>query len=261
MILAELFPHGISELFNWKGLLFDGTVYEINKTAVMALVSTAMCIGLFVGGSRKKALVPTGLQNAAEASYEMIEEQIAIPVIGEHHGYGKKWTPFLAATFFFIFFMNIWSTVPGVQFPATSRIAIPMFLAVVTWLVFIGVGFKHQGPLYMLKTCLPAGVPKALLPIVFVIEFFSKFLVRPFSLAVRLFANMVAGHVLLTVFALMTVELLKAESGPIQYVFAPLPFLMLIFMTVFELLVAVLQAYIFTVLTAVYIGEAASEEH
>ena len=82
MILAELFPHGISELFNWKGILFDGTVYEINKTAIMALVSTALCIVLFLGGSRKKALVPTGLQNMAEASYELIEEQIAVPVIG-----------------------------------------------------------------------------------------------------------------------------------------------------------------------------------
>ncbi len=262
MILAELFPHGVSELFQWKGVAFDNTFYEINKVAIMALVSTSLCVWLFVGGARKKALVPTGVQNAAEMSYELIEEQIAVPVIGDHHGYGKQWTPFLTCTFFFIFFINIWATAPFIQFPATSRFGIPLFLSLVTWLVFIGVGFKHQGPLYILKAIFPPGVPKALYILVAPIEFVSKFLVRPFSLAVRLFANMVAGHILLAVFALMTHELFWVRnSGSIQLLFSPLAFFMLLFMTVFELLVAVLQAYIFTTLTAVYIAESASEEH
>lgn len=263
MTLAALFPHGIGELFNWKGIAGNDTFWEINKTAIMALVSTLICVWLFFVGSRKRALVPTGMQNAAEMSYELIEQQIAVPVIGDHpHGYGKSWAPFLTGTFFFIFFINIWSTFPGIQFPATARIAIPMFLSLITWLVFIGVGFKHQGPLYILKACKPSGVPAALLILVIPIEFVSKFLVRPFSLTVRLFANMVAGHVLLSVFAIMTNELIaKHNSGIYQIPIGILPFLMLVFMTVFELLVAVLQAYIFTTLTAVFIGESASEEH
>lgn len=255
VVLAELFPKGISPLFEWGSFGPLG----INKTVVMAFVSTAICLVIFLWGSRKRALVPVGLQNVSEAGYEAVEQNISVEVIGGEDG--RKWTPFLASMFFFIFFINIWSIVPGIQFPATSRIAIPIMLALVTWVVFIATGFKHQGPLYPIKACAPSGVPKALLPLVFVIELFSKFLVRPFSLAVRLFANMVAGHVLLTVFAVMCQELLKHHSGIYQVFFIPFPFAGLIFMTAFELLVALLQAYIFTMLTAVYIAESAHPDH
>jgi len=261
-VFAALFPHGISELFNWKGGPFNNTIFEINKTAVMAFVSTLVCVFIFVWGTRKKALVPTGVQNVAEMGYEFVEQQIAVPTIGDHHGAGKKWTPFLAVMFFYIFFVNIWSTFPGVQFPATSRIAIPMFLSLVVWLVYVGAGFKAQGPWYMIKTCAPSGVPKAILPVVFVIELFSKFIVRPFSLTVRLFANMVAGHVLLSVFAIMTAELVyKHRSGAYQIPLGILPFAGLVAFTGFELLVALLQAYIFAMLTGVFIGDSLSAEH
>lgn len=261
MTVAALFPNGISELFNWKGIWFNDTIFELNKVGIMALVSSAVCLLIFVWGNRKKALVPTGLQNVSEMGYEFIEGQISVPIIGEQHDAGKKWAPFLAATFFFIFFINIWSTFPGIYFPATARIAIPLFLALVTWVVFIGVGFKEQGPWYIFKAITPPGVPKPLYILVIPIEFVSKFLMRPFSLTVRLFANMVAGHVLLAVFAVMTAELLEAKSGAYQYLLAPLPFFMLVAMTGFEFLVALLQAYIFTTLTAVYIGEAAHPGH
>ncbi|MFN8037038.1 MAG: F0F1 ATP synthase subunit A [Acidimicrobiia bacterium] len=260
-VIAALFPNGIDELFNWKGIAFENTAFELNKTALLALFSTLICVFLFVWGMRRKSLVPTGMQNVAEMGYEFVETQIALPTIGDHHGAAKRWAPFLGVTFFFIFFINIWSTFPGIYFPATSRIAIPMFLALVTWLVFVGAGFKAQGPLYMWKTCKPSGVPAALLLLVIPIEFVSKFLVRPFSLTVRLFANMVAGHVLLSVFAIMTAELLKHNSGAIQLVFAPLPFAALVAMTGFELLVALLQAYIFAMLTGVYIGDSLSVDH
>jgi F-type H+-transporting ATPase subunit a len=253
-VLAELFPKGIAPLFEWN----QGPL-GINKVVVMAFVSTAICLFIFLWGARKRALVPAGLQNVAEAGYDAVEQNIAVEVIGGEDG--RKWTPFLASMFFFIFFINIWGVVPGIQFPATSRIAIPVLLALVSWVVFIAVGFKHQGPLYPIKACAPSGVPKALLPLVFIIEFFSKFLVRPFSLAVRLFANMVAGHVLLTVFAVMAQELLHHPSGWYQLLFVPFPFFGLVFMTAFEILVALLQAYIFTMLTAVYIGESAHPDH
>ncbi len=254
-VLADLFPKGISPLFEWD----DFGPLGLNKTIVMVLVASVLCLFVFLWGSRRKALIPVGLQNFAESGYEMVEQNISVEVIGGEDG--KKWTPFLASMFFFILFINVWSIVPGIQFPATSRIAIPVMLAIVTWIVFIVVGFKHQGPLYPIKACAPSGVPGALLPLVFVIEFFSKFLVRPFSLAVRLFANMVAGHVLLTVFAVMCQELLNHNSGIYQLLFVPFPFFGLIFMTAFEILVALLQAYIFTMLTAVYIAESAHPDH
>ena len=145
--------------------------------------------------------------------------------------------------------------------PATARIALPMFLSLLVWVIFIGVGFKHQGVGGYLKSSLfPPGVPVALYILVTPIEFISTFIVRPFSLTVRLFANMLAGHILLVTFALLTHELVKSDTIALKPV-AILPFFMLVFLTGFEVLVGFLQAYIFTILAAVYIGGAAHPEH
>jgi F-type H+-transporting ATPase subunit a len=259
VVLAELLPN-VNELFEWKGILFQHTWYEVNKTAVMAFISTIICIGIFFLGSRKKKMVPTGIQNAAELGYETVENMVAVEVMGEETG--RKWAPFLATLFFWIFFINIWSTVPFVYFPATSRIAIPIFLALQTWVIFIFTGFKHQGVGYIKNSLFPPGVPKALYILVTPIEFVSKVFVRPFSLAVRLFANMTAGHVLLAIFAIMTSQLiLEHNSGLFQIPIGILPFFALVAMTGFEFLVAVLQAYIFTILTAVYVNESIHPEH
>jgi F-type H+-transporting ATPase subunit a len=258
LVLAELLPN-INELFEWKGFFNQYTLLEFNKVSLMAFVSTVICIVLFwVGGSKRK-LVPVGIQNVAEAGYLAVEDNIAVAAMGEE---GRKWTPFLATMFFWIFFINIWSVVPFIQFPATSRFGIPLMLALVSWLVFIGAGFAKQGPKYFFSNINPSGVPLFLKPVVIPIEFFSKYLVRPFSLAVRLFANMTAGHVLLAIFAIMTNELLiQRNSGWFQVIFSPLPFLGLVTFTAFEVLVAVLQAFIFTILTAVYINESVHPDH
>jgi F-type H+-transporting ATPase subunit a len=257
-VLAELLPN-INELFQWKGIVSENTILEFNKTALMAFVSTIICVAFFWLGARKQALVPTGIQNLAEMGYDAVEENVSLAAIGED---GRKWTPFFATLFFWIFFINIWSVIPGIQFPATSRIAIPLVLALLSWALFIIVGVMKQGPKYFWHAINPPGVPLALKFLVVPIEFFSKFLMRPFSLAVRLFANMTAGHLLLTIFAIMTNELLIVHnSGLFQIAFSPLPFLGLVAFTGFELLVAVLQAYIFTILTAVYIAESLHPEH
>jgi F-type H+-transporting ATPase subunit a len=258
LVLGELLPN-VNELFEWKGIFGPHTWYEFNKAALMAFVSTIICIGLFwVGGTRRK-LVPAGIQNVAETGYLAIEDNISLAAMGEE---GRKWTPFFATLFFWIFFINIWEVIPGIQFPATSRFGIPLFLALVSWMTFIVTGFVKQGPRYFFSNINPSGVPFALKFLVIPIEFFSKYLLRPLTLAVRLFANMVAGHVLLTIFAIMTNELLiKRNSGLYQVVFAPLPFFGLVAFTAFEILVAVLQAYIFTILTAVYINESVHPEH
>jgi F-type H+-transporting ATPase subunit a len=257
-VLAELLPN-INELFQWRGIVSQNTLLEFNKTALMAFVSTIICVAFFWLGARKQALVPTGIQNLAEMGYDAVEENVSLAAIGED---GRKWTPFFASLFFWIFFINIWSVIPGIQFPATSRIAIPLVLALLSWALFIIVGIVKQGPKYFWHAINPPGVPLALKFLVVPIEFFSKFLMRPFSLAVRLFANMTAGHLLLTIFAIMTNELLIVHnSGLYQIAFSPLPFLGLVAFTGFEVLVAVLQAYIFTILTAVYIAESLHPEH
>jgi len=175
---------------------------------------------------------------------------------------GLGWTPFLLSLFIFIYLCNVPGIIPILQMPATARMAIPMFLALLVWVVYNGVGLKHQGFKYIANTLWPPGVPVALKPLVGVIEFISNIIVRPFSLTVRLFANMLAGHILLVTFALLTNSLVTAETKVfLLKPMAILPMFMLVFLTAFEVLVAFLQAYIFTILTAVYIAGAAHPEH
>jgi F-type H+-transporting ATPase subunit a len=139
----------------------------------------------------------------------------------------------------------------------------PLVLALFTWAIYMVVGIIKQGPGHFLKnSTVPSGVPWWVLPLVVPIELLQVLIVRPFSLMVRLFANMLAGHILLVTFALLTESLVQAETHrPFLNIMGILPFGMLLFLTAFEVLVAFLQAYIFTILTAVYIGGAAHPEH
>ncbi len=167
---------------------------------------------------------------------------------------GIKYAPYLASLFFFIFFCNFLEIVPGINFPVTSRMAIPAFLALLSYVVFNVVGIRKQGLKYFVNTLFPPGVPLAIRPLLAVIELFSVFFVRPLTLAIRLLANMMAGHVLLTIFFLFTDTFILGGD----LVGIPLGILTLLVacvLIIFELLVITLQAYIFTMLTAFYISE------
>jgi len=167
----------------------------------------------------------------------------------------------LLTLFMFIYLCNVPGIIPFLQMPATARMAVPLFLSLLIWVVFNATGIKHQGVSGYFKSVLfPPGVPKALYILVTPIELISTLLVRPFSLAVRLFANMLAGHILLVTFALLSEALFQAKDKVLIPV-GILPFFMLVFLTSFEVLVAFLQAYIFAMLAAVYIGSAAHPEH
>jgi F-type H+-transporting ATPase subunit a len=165
--------------------------------------------------------------------------------------------------FIFIYICNVPGIIPFIQMPATARMGIPAFMALLVWVVYNATGIKNQGPIGYFKNVLfPPGVPKALYILVTPIEFISTLIVRPFSLAVRLFANMLAGHLLLVIFALLSEALIQAETQRIFLIpIGVLPFGVLMFLTAFEILVAFLQAYIFTTLTAVYLGMATHPEH
>jgi F-type H+-transporting ATPase subunit a len=172
---------------------------------------------------------------------------------------GLNWSLYLTTLFFFLFFANIFEVLPFIQFPATSRMAMPMVLALITWLLYNVVGIRSQGFGGYLKSSLfPPGVPKALYILVTPIELLSTFIVRPFSLAVRIFANELAGHLLLVTFSVLCAALWAKNF---LVVILPVSFVMLVLMTAFEILVAFLQAFIFTILTAVYIGGAMHPEH
>jgi F-type H+-transporting ATPase subunit a len=253
VILALDFPP-LSHIVNWPEL-FGGDTLGVNKVILVYAFAVILTILLFTLGN-KQQLVPTGAQNMAEMSVEFVEDQIVLPTMGTD---GLKWTPYLISAFFFIFFCNIFEIIPLIQMPATARIALPMFLALMTYVLYHGAGFKEHGPIGYLKHALvPPGVPKALLPLVMLIEFVSKFIVQPFSHTVRLFANLLAGHILLVTFAVLTSGLWTIKW---YVVILPLPLLGIVFFTAFEILVSFLQAYVFTLLAGVYIGAAVSHEH
>ena len=253
MIFGLEFPP-LSHIVNWPEFVGDDT-WGINKVVLIYALAALATMLIFKLGS-KQQLVPTGAQNLAEMSVEFIEDGIVMETIGKE---GLKYTPLLIAQFFFIFFCNIFEIIPGVQMPATARIALPMFLAVFIWFVFNIAGMVEHGPIgYLKHSLIPPGVPAGLLPIIVPIEFVSNFLVRPFSLMVRLFANLLAGHILLVTFAVLTAALWTQKW---YAVFLPLPLFAVIFFTAFEILVSFLQAYVFTLLAAVYIDSATSHEH
>lgn len=253
-LLALEFPP-VSHLFEWPDILFDGTPFALNKTGLIYLAAMLLTIVIFArAGRRRETLVPAGVQHVAEAGIEFVEESVVMQTIGPE---GRRFLPFLTTMFFFILFSNITEVIPFIQFPANSRMAMPITLAVLVWVIYNVVGVKHQGLFGYLKNSLfPPGVPKVLYLIVTPIELVSTFVVRPFSLAIRLWANMVAGHLLLVTFAILSVTLYEST-----YAGAVLPFAMLVLMTGFEILVSVLQAFIFTILTAVYIGGSMHPEH
>jgi F-type H+-transporting ATPase subunit a len=240
----------VSHLFEWPSIGAG-----INKAVIVMLLAAVCVLVLFGLASTKQALVPTGVQNFAEAGLELVERNIADEVMGHE---GHKWAPYLSALFFFIFFCNLFEIIPVIQFPATGRFALTLFLALLSWVLFVFMGLKRQGLKYFGEMIWPPGVPTGIRWLVGVIEVISKLLVRPFSLAVRLFANLVAGHVLLSVAAIMSAALWTTD---LKAIVLPGPILLGIAMTGFEVLVAVLQAYIFTILTAVYLNDSIHPEH
>ena len=252
MIALEFPP--INEILRWKDL-FE----SFNKISLIAVLAATIGTVVFLLAGRQSAqTAPRGVRNIAESTVEFIENGVVMQTMGRD---GLGWTPFLLSLFTFIYLCNVPGIIPFLQMPATARMALPAALALMVWVVYNGAGIKHQGfGGYFKSVLFPPGVPKALYILVTPIEFISAIIVRPFSLAVRLFANMLAGHILLVTFALLTEALFQAKDK-ILIPFGVLPMGMLIFLTGFEVLVAFLQAYIFTILTAVYIGGAVHPEH
>jgi F-type H+-transporting ATPase subunit a len=236
-------------------LIGDGS-YCITKVTFWMLMSFVVISALFLIAFRRPQIVPRGLQNLMESFVEFIRNGIVMEVMGPE---GLGFVPFLSTLFAFIFVNNIFGIIPFIQFPTTARIAIPMMLALLVWFIFNIVGIRKQGGLHYLKnTLFMPGVPPALYILVTPIEFVTVFLVRPLTLTVRLAANMIAGHLMLAIFFLGTWYL---QWKLVTLPFAALSFALGTFITAFEILVAILQAYIFTILTAVYVAGAMHPEH
>ena len=230
--------------------------YWFTKITALMWISVAAIIIFFLVTYRKPKLVPTKKQWLAESIYGFVRNNIAVDMLGKR---GVNFAPYLTTLFVFILLMNFWAIVPFAQISPNSHIAVPAILAVISYVMFIYIGMKHHGGLKYFKHALIPPAPWFILPLLIPIEFFSTFLVRPFSLAVRLFANMFAGHMLLLVFTLGGFAMLNANLW-----FAPfslVSWVMTIALTFLEFLVICLQAYVFTVLTASYVQGALADEH
>jgi len=202
--------------------------------------------------------VPGKFQLLMELGVQFVQENIAEPMLGSRAG---AFMPLLASFFFFILIGNLFEVFPGINFSASSRVAIPLVLALISWVTYNAVGIKKHGFFGYLKhtTIIPEAPAVLRYGLLMPIEFISNIIVRPITLTVRLTANFVAGHFLLAIFFLGTVFFL--QDGPKTWILAPFSFAFAIALVGFEIFVAGLQAFIFAILTGSYIGGALAEEH
>ncbi|MFK8906376.1 F0F1 ATP synthase subunit A [Streptomyces sp. YS-3] len=234
----------------------DGNGAYFNKPMLLALLGSLIIVGFFWAAFRKPKVVPGKLQMVAEAGYDFVRRGIVYETLGKKEG--EKWVPLMVSIFFFVWMMNLWSIVPVAQFPVTSIIAYPAVLAAIVYVIWMSVTFKRHGFVGGFKNL--TGYDKTLggvLPLVMVIEFFSNVLVRPFTHAVRLFANMFAGHTLLLLFTIASWYMLNG----IGIAYSGVSFVMVIVMTGFELFIQAVQAYVFVLLACSFIQGAVAEHH
>ncbi len=252
-------PQDVLELFFFKDALFTIGGFHFTRTVFLIFLAMFIVLGLLYFGLRKGEKVPSKFSSAIEALVTFVKEDIAIGIIGPE---GVKYAPYLLAVFMFVIVGNLFEVTPLINFPITSRMAIPLFISLVTWVIFVIVGFKKNGLRYLGDLIWPKSVPVALRWLVGIIEFVSTFLLRPITLAVRLFANLVAGHLMLTLL-LASGWIFMSSVGDIGVrSIIGLPwFVFGLGIYVFEIVVAVLQAYIITLLSAVYVQTSVHPEH
>jgi F-type H+-transporting ATPase subunit a len=234
-----------------------GIDFAITRITVWLWIATIVLIAFLVATVRKPQIVPGKLQFIGESGYSLVRDGIARDVVGPR---GLPFAPFLASLFFFILANNLLSIIPLAQISPMSKFGFPLVLALICYVLYIWIGIREQGVKKYFKDILfLPGVPPLMYILVTPIEVLQNFIVRPFTLAVRLFANMFAGHMLLLVFTLGATYLFSV--GGLSYVFGAVSFLMAIVMTFFELLVIFLQAYVFTVLMGTYLNGSIEAEH
>ncbi|GGP46060.1 ATP synthase subunit a [Saccharothrix coeruleofusca] len=256
---AEFHKPSIEEFFP-PALLFEGTPFEVDRIMLIRILMTVLLAAFFLIALRRPKLVPRGVQNLGELALDFVRVNIAEDVLGKQNG--RRFLPLLTTFFFLIWAANLSGVIPLLNMPATARIGLPLVLAVVAYLAFNYAGIKAQGAgQYFKSNLFPPGVPKPLYILVTPIEFASTFIIRPGTLMIRLMANMLAGHMTLVLF-FSAAWFLMFQAG--NFLLAPVgavSLLMGLVFTIFELLVQFLQAYIFTLLTAVYIDGALHAEH
>jgi F-type H+-transporting ATPase subunit a len=260
LLLREGFhAPGIGE-FEWPNLIdlhLFGLDLSINRVIVQMFLVALVVWLLFFLAFRTPRLVPAGLQNVMESVVDFVRNQIVMEVIGPE---GLRFVPYLTTLFVFIFLGNLNGILPLISFPVNGRMALPALMAICSLLLFISVGISRQGFFSYFRSALfPPGVPWPIYILLTPIELVSTFVVRPVTLAIRLLANFIAGHLILSVFFAATGYMLTSLN--ISTLFGVGALVFSVALIAFELFVAALQAYVFTILSAVYIAGALEPEH
>jgi F-type H+-transporting ATPase subunit a len=225
-----------------------GESVRFSQANAHMLLAVGLITGLMIWGTASRAIVPGRLQALAESAYEFVHDL----VVGQVGDEGKRYFPFVFSLFMFILFGNLLGLLPY-AFTFTSHIAVTFALAALVFVAVTIVALMIHGT-HFFSYFFPEGAPKLLAPLIIPIEIIS-YLSRPVSLAVRLFANMVAGHVMLKVFATFVV-MIGSAAGVLGFLGATLPLAVNVALIGFELLVAFLQAYVFAILTSIYLHDA-----
>ena len=203
-------------------------------------------------------VVPGRFQSLVEMGLDFVRVNIAEDLLGKKDG--QRFLPILTTMFFMILFMNLTGIIPGINIAGTSVIAVPLLLAVIAYVTFIYAGIRKSPGNFFKNSLMPSGVPWPLYIIIIPLEFLSTFIIRPVTLTLRLLMNMIVGHLMLVLFFSATQYFVFTLGGLWTVLGAGTLAFGFVF-TLFELLVAFLQAYVFTILTAVYIQLAVAEEH
>lgn len=249
-------PVGPDKTFTFLG---QEMYLGVTKPMLQIVIFAGLAFAFLYLASRHRAMVPGKLQYVGEASYGFVRNSLGRDIIGSHDF--MRFVPYLVTIFFLLLFNNWAATIPGVQFPTFSRTGLVYGLALISWLIYNYVGIKKHGLLgYIKLQCVPSGVTGPILVLIVPLEFFSNLVVRPVTLALRLFCNMFAGHLLLILFALGGEYLLLHGSLLVKPV-GILAWVLFIAVAFLELLIQFLQAYVFTLLNAMYIAGAVADEH
>jgi len=257
-------PPSIMEFYP-EIVAFEGTIFAINRIMMIRLIVLAVLLVLFYFWTRsfKRAVrtgnvVPGRFQLLGEMALNFVRKNIAHDQLGEKDG--DRFLPLLTTIFFMVFGMNITGIIPFANIAGSSVVGLPLVLAAVAYVTFIYAGVRKHGVKFFSNALFPAGVPKPFYALVTPIELLSTFILRPVTLALRLLMNMIAGHLLL-VLCFSATQFFFFEADGLFKLFGAGTLIFGFAFTIFEILVAVLQAYVFTLLTTVYIQLALADEH
>lgn len=247
--IQEFFPPAI---------FFDGTPFEFNRIQLVRVIVTVLLILWLWLSTRHAKLVPSRAQSIVELALDFVRVQIVESVLGKTAG--RRYLPLLTTLFFIILAMNFAGVIPFLNIAGTSVIGLPVVLAIWVYITYIVAGFRKHGVGYLKASLFPSGVPPVMYLLITPIEFLQVFILRPLTLALRLLANMMAGHLML-VLCFAATNFLILDGGGLIKLTGVMTFVGGVGITLFEIFVAFLQAFIFTLLAAVYIQMSEDDAH